>query len=79
MSGDKRSVSTDALETLGTIIDETQKRDAIHIAVEPVKAGEHLQPGDHITVVNGVATKAPKEKALGIVDPYLEVNVKKGQ
>lgn len=31
---DKRSVFTDALETLGTIIDDTQKRDAIHLAFE---------------------------------------------
>jgi len=29
-----RKVSTDALETLGQIIDETQKRDAIHITAE---------------------------------------------
>jgi hypothetical protein len=42
-----RSVATDALATLGTIIDDTQKRDAIHIAVEPVIAGERLRPGDH--------------------------------
>ena len=43
MGSDKRSVATDALETLGTIIDDTQKRDAIHLAVEPVVAGERLQ------------------------------------
>ena len=29
---DTRKVSTDALETLGTIIDETAGRDAIHMA-----------------------------------------------
>lgn len=39
-TGDKRSVSTDALETLGTIIDDRAGRDAIHLAVEPVHAGE---------------------------------------
>lgn len=47
---DKRSVATDALETLGTIIDDKQKRDAIHLAVEPVVAGErgsHDRPPLH--------------------------------
>lgn len=66
---DKRSVATDALQTLGTII-EGGGRDAIHLAVEPVVAGERLHPGQHIGIVNGVATtKAPK--LLGIVDPFL--------
>lgn len=39
MSADKRSIHTDALHTLGTIIGEGEKRDAIHIAVEPCIAG----------------------------------------
>lgn len=68
---DKRSVSTDALETLGTIIDASQKRDAIHLAVEPVVAGERLRAGDHINVKGGVATKAAVGMGLGIVDPFL--------
>lgn len=83
---DKRSVATDALATLGTIIDDTQKRDAIHIAVEPVVAGERLHPGCHITVIDGVAWASspddppePGEEPLGIVDPFLTRNVKKGQ
>ena len=36
--GDKRKVSTDALDTLGSIITPAEKRDAIHLAVEPVQA-----------------------------------------
>lgn len=35
---DKRKVTTDALETLGNII-ESRGRDAIHLAAEPVVAG----------------------------------------
>lgn len=57
MSADKRKVSTDALETLGTIIDSGQKRDAIHLAVEPVIAGECLAPGAHVVINQGVATE----------------------
>jgi hypothetical protein len=70
MTADNRSVFTDALETLGTIIDDTQKRDAIHLAVEPVQADEKLYPGQHIGLKhNGKAgiTGIPS----GIVDPFL--------
>lgn len=74
-----RSVATDALATLGTIIDETQKRDAIHLAVEPVIAGMTLAPGRRITVRDGVAWAKADETALGIVDPFLSAPVKKGE
>jgi hypothetical protein len=69
MSTEKRKVSTDALETLGTII-ECGGRDAIHLAVEPVIAGQMLAPGAHVGIVNGRAIiDAPKK--LGIVDPFI--------
>lgn len=80
MTTDKRSVFTDALETLGTIIDENQKRDAIHLAVEPVVAKEMLEPGDHVTV-DGRLTRCPflRPDAVGIVDPFLLDKVKPGE
>lgn len=74
-----RKVSTDALETLGTIIDDTQKRDAIHLAVEPVIAGELLFPGSHVTMRDGVAMTAREDDGLGIVDPFLTKRVLKGE
>ena len=77
--GDKRSVTTDALETLGKIISENEKRDAIHLAVEPVKAGTVLMAGQHITVSEGVAYPASVGKGLGIVDPFLSSHVEPGQ
>jgi hypothetical protein len=79
MSNDKRSVTTDALETLGSIIDESQKRDAIHLAVEPVIAGHDLKSGDHIKLVDGKAVKAMPTQGLGIVDPFIDGNVTKGE
>lgn len=79
---DKRSVSTDALETLGTApLGASEARDAIHLAVEPVIAGERLYPGQDIGLVlragELVAVRTSKlenvpTKALGIVDPFLE-------
>lgn len=75
----ERKVSTDALETLGTIIDDTQKRDAIHLAVAPVRAVQRLMPGDHITIVEGRASKARTGDGHGIVDPFLEQAVRPGE
>lgn len=81
MSADKRSTHTDALATLGTIIDETAGRDAIHLAVEPVIAGEYLKPGSHIGIKNGRAYNAVTSniKRVGIVDPFLNKDVKTNQ
>jgi len=81
---DKRTMATDALETLGNLIDDTQRRDAIHLAVEPVVAGEDMDPGDHVTVREGTAWRADKPRnwsnpPLGIVDPFLDRGPRKGQ
>ena len=79
-NADKRTVATDALATLGTIIDEHQKRDAIHLAVMPVIAGEEdLYPGDDIFIVRGLAYRGEKGTGLGIVDPFLTKPVQKGE
>lgn len=74
---DKRKVTTDALETLGTIINETEKRDAIHLAVEPVIATQKLFPGQDVGLVEGGAGVC--DKPLGIVDPFLKSPVQPGQ
>lgn len=85
MSAEKRKVSTDALETLGTII-QGGGRDAIHLAVEPVIAGHTLYPGAHVGISGGKAysnlDKAHPsfvEKHLGIVDPFLKEPVRPGE
>ena len=78
MSTDKRTVHTDALETLGTIITDKEKRDAIHLAVEPVVAGEELKPGEHVGFFED-GTAGKYGSAIGIVDPFLNKNVQKGK
>jgi len=77
MSSDKRSVATDALETLGTIIDDKAGRDAIHLAVEPVVAATRLYPGQDVGFVNGGV--GPCNNTLGIVDPFLKAPVQPGE
>ena len=74
---DKRTVATDALETLGTIIGEGAGRDAIHLAVEPVVAGEKLFPGMDIGLVDGKAFQTGSP--VGIVDPFLKSPVRAGE
>ena len=88
----KRSVSTDALETLGQIHTREEKRDAIHLAVEPVEAGELLWPGQEIVleerggkkvaVACGPAVGRGRRRGvegLGIVDPFLTRRVFEGE
>ena len=79
---DKRTPHTDALETLGMIHQHDEKRDAIHLGVEPVEAGEYLDVGAIIGIKDGKACRSTKHngiKALGIVDPFLESKVLPGQ
>lgn len=77
MTENRHTVSTDALATLGTIIDESCGRDAIHLAVEPTVAGEMLRPGEHIRIENGLAVGGGD--TFGIVDPFLKAMVMPGQ
>ena len=72
----ERPVTTDALETLGNVISPAEKRDAIHIAVEPVKSYGVLKPGDHVGRLP-CGRYGPSDKPVGIVDPFLDVFLKR--
>jgi hypothetical protein len=85
MTADNRSVHTDALATLGNVISDQEKRDAIHIAVEPVQAAKELWPGDHVYLIDGMAfgdnhwnIRDSGKNYVGIVDPFLINPVKAG-
>jgi hypothetical protein len=84
MAADSRSTHTDALATLGTIITEGEKRDAIHLGVENVIAATRLYPGYHVGWANKERTRvkvvdAYSDEAIGIVDPFLEDTINIGQ
>lgn len=73
-----RTPSTDALETLGMIHFKPEKRDAIHLAVDPVIAAWPLDVGQKIGIINGMAyptgaivDDGKKVPYHGIVDPFL--------
>lgn len=77
---DSRTVFTDALETLGTIIGENEKRDAVHLAVEPVICGlATLQPGYPIKIGSDGKAHYEGSSPVGIVDPFLKNPVYPGE
>lgn len=81
MSADSRSVHTDALQTLGTIITGIPGvgRDAIHLAVEPVIAARLLQPGTRVGLKRDGTADYRNVKHVGIVDPFLMEPVQAGE
>lgn len=62
---------------IGKIIAAKQERDAIHVAVAPVTAAHNLRPGEHVGFTGKMVGRDAKH--IGIVDPFLAVNVKAGQ
>jgi hypothetical protein len=62
-----------ALETLGSLLSGTHRRDAIHIALAPVTAQVKLYPGQD------VGADGTLEAPVGIVDPFLQQPVMPGE
>jgi len=84
-SADKRTPHTDALDTLGLIHWQTEKRDAIHLAVEAVTAFVDLPRAEPIGIIDGMAYPAgvvvngKQVPYHGIVDPFLHRGPRKGE
>ncbi len=65
---------------LGELAPEGAGRDAVHIAVLPIMAGENLGPGDKVRILDGRAFGwSTGEGYVGVVDPYLDQIVGTGQ
>lgn len=63
---------------LGKLLQGGEERDAIHIAIAPITAGDYLSPGQHVGIgENNVAV--PWGTKIGIVDPFLKGSINKGQ
>lgn len=80
---DDRSVQTDALKVLGRTITDKDNvgRDAIHLAVMPVVAGERIAPGAEIGFRKDreYGTAYEMGGGLGIADPFLTQHVQVGE
>lgn len=64
---------------LGSLITRYEDRDAVHIAIAPVVAGENLKRGATIFIEKDIAWNSGERMSIGIVDPFLPVeNVVKG-
>ncbi len=67
---------------LGVLIDEQAKRDAIHIAIAPVRAVDTLGPGAYVALAAGTTdevVRVDRDRAIGIVDPFLRKQVRPGE
>lgn len=67
--------------TLGKLLTGGEKRDAIHIAIAPVVAGQRLAPGVQVGFLEDSKSGRVGIDAepIGIVDPFLLQSVEKGQ
>lgn len=81
MTADKRSVATDALEVLGTVIKNKKVgRDAVHLACLPVLvADSFVTPGQHVGILPNGRASAHATPLLGIIDPFLTAPAKMGE
>src|SRR5688572_24836400 len=64
---------------LGEIITRSHQRDAIHIAVLPMEAGQEMAPGAHVHLKDGKGYSGPVGRQMGVVDPFLRRPVKEGE
>lgn len=60
-----------AQETLGTVLEGDQFRDAVHVAVLPLRAAHPLIPGQHVGLTSDGRASVEISDKIGIVDPYL--------
>ncbi len=64
---------------LGGLCNVDAKRDAVHIAVCPLIAGEDLYPGEHIGLGPNNEALSMGVTFIGIADPFLNAQILKGQ
>jgi len=65
---------------LGKLITTDEERDAVHIAIVPVVASELLPPGQHVGLIGpSRMTVGVSTNPIGIVDPFLRKDVRKGE
>lgn len=70
---------------IGKLCEPDAERDAIHVAIAPVVAGDTFNPGTHIgfldevSTVEGEKAVGPCKTNIGIADPFLKQTIIKGQ
>jgi hypothetical protein len=64
---------------IGELLNGDEERDAIHVAVAPVVAGERLYPGQHIGLSAPGVAASTADKLIGVVDAFLKHPVLPGE
>lgn len=66
--------------TLGQLITADTRRDAVHVAVAPMRALEVLKPGERVAhAYDDYVSAARRSRGIGIVDPFLYQDVQRGE
>lgn len=66
---------------IGQLLNGSEKKDAIHIAIYPAVADKTLHPGTPVTLRDddpSIAVQCPAGVSIGIVDPYLRAPLRPG-
>lgn len=75
-------MSEETQDKIGKLLDESQKRDAVHFAVAPVMAAGPIHPGEPIGFAEEgnveLVSREGKYKKIGIADPFLKGPLKNG-
>ena len=59
--------------TLGRLIEGDARRDAVHVAIAPVTAGETVHPGQHVGfLADGTVGDVDPRDRIGVIDPFLK-------
>lgn len=69
----------DAQFSIGQLLDETARRDAVHFALFPAVAAERLSPGTRVGLAANGTIAMSQDEAIGIVDPFLPETVHTGE
>jgi hypothetical protein len=72
-------MDADTRPRLGQLLGPSELRDAVHVALCPMMAGERLEPGEHVRVEDGDAHSAAAGEGVGVVDPFLRRPVEPGE
>ena len=67
---------------VGQLLNGTEKKDAIHVAIYPAIANKTLHPATPVTLLDenqDIAVQCPAGVSFGIVDPFLQKPVKAGE
>lgn len=75
----------DPIKSIGQLLKGHEQKDAVHMAIVPVIAGEYIAPGSKVALVIDTTDQVENAecavrtvKPIGVLDPFLEQGANKG-